>query len=370
MLDVGGIPQGDYAPVPFVLSSRGWAAWVDNDGHGVRFDLGDEVVLSHARRRRAAARAPVHARVARRATARVPARHGVLPARPARVGVRVLEEPRRLPAPARRRSRLRRAPRARHPLDAVVLDSPWATQYNTWEFNPHQFPDARGYIRRLRDDGVRTVVWVAPWVNLDSREGQYPPDDESARLHREPAPNYEPRHFVRDANGDPLVAKWWMGKGSPVDLHERGRRGVVARAGQAGAGLGVEGIKADDGEGWYIPDDARFADGTTGAQAAWGHGLEYRRSMQRAGRGAPGRRRALRPAGVDGPAGGRDHVGRGSAERLLVPADAGRRDAHRGRDRLQQLVARRRGLSGRAARRARRRRSCSPAGSSSAASRR
>ncbi len=45
------------------------------------------------------------------------------------------------------------------PLDAIVLDSPWATQYNTWEFNPHQFPDARGYIETLRRDGVRTVVW-------------------------------------------------------------------------------------------------------------------------------------------------------------------------------------------------------------------
>ena len=30
------------------------------------------------------------------------------------------------------------------PLDAIVLDSPWATQYNTWEINPHQFPDAPG----------------------------------------------------------------------------------------------------------------------------------------------------------------------------------------------------------------------------------
>ena len=44
----------------------------------------------------------------------------------------------------------------------------------------------------------------------------------------------------------------------------------------------MEGIKADDGEGWYFPDDVRFADGTRGAQAAWGQGLKYRRSMQRA----------------------------------------------------------------------------------------
>ena len=77
-------------------------------------------------------------------------------------------------------------------------------------------------IGALRADGVRTVVWVTPWVNLDSRDGQRPPDAESARLHREPAPNYargrEAGHFVRDADGEPFVAHWWMGTGSPVDF--------------------------------------------------------------------------------------------------------------------------------------------------------
>ncbi len=28
------------------------------------------------------------------------------------------------------------------PLDAIVIDSPWATQYNSWEINPYQLPDA------------------------------------------------------------------------------------------------------------------------------------------------------------------------------------------------------------------------------------
>ncbi len=86
-------------------------------------------------------------------------------------------------------------------LDAIVIDSPWATQYNTWEFNPHQFPDAAGMIARLRAVGVRTVVWVTPWVNLDSRDGQIPPQPESERLYSRPAPNYSPAaaagHFVR-----------------------------------------------------------------------------------------------------------------------------------------------------------------------------
>ena len=75
-----------------------------------------------------------------------------------------------------------------------------------------------------------------------------------------------------------------------VDGHRLARRLHVARSPRSGGAsrpsgvlsLGVEGIKADDGEGWYLPDDVRFADGRTGAEAAWGHGLLYRRSMQRA----------------------------------------------------------------------------------------
>ncbi|MDP9292826.1 MAG: hypothetical protein M3O90_00140, partial [Actinomycetota bacterium] len=46
MLDVGGIPQGDYAPVPWVCASRGWAAWLETAGNGTVFELGDEVVVS------------------------------------------------------------------------------------------------------------------------------------------------------------------------------------------------------------------------------------------------------------------------------------------------------------------------------------
>jgi hypothetical protein len=45
-------------------------------------------------------------------------------------------------------------------------------------------------IKRMRAAGVRTVVWTTPWTNLESADGQRPPDPGSERLHREPAPNY------------------------------------------------------------------------------------------------------------------------------------------------------------------------------------
>jgi alpha-glucosidase (family GH31 glycosyl hydrolase) len=172
------------------------------------------------------------------------------------------------------------------PLDAIVIDSPWETQYNTWQPNPHQFPDFGGMVARLRRSGIRTVVWVTPWVNLESSDGQRPPDPNSERMHRQPAPNYESGAragaFVRDAEGRPFTARWWMGTGSPVDFTsaaaDRWWRGLARPVLEAG----VEGIKADDGEGYYFPPDVRFADGRNGAEAAWECGRLYRRSMQRA----------------------------------------------------------------------------------------
>ncbi|MBA2429205.1 MAG: hypothetical protein H0V55_05715, partial [Thermoleophilaceae bacterium] len=46
MLEVGGIPQGDYAPAPFLLSSRGYAVWAEASGPGTLFDLSEDVSVS------------------------------------------------------------------------------------------------------------------------------------------------------------------------------------------------------------------------------------------------------------------------------------------------------------------------------------
>jgi alpha-glucosidase (family GH31 glycosyl hydrolase) len=141
-------------------------------------------------------------------------------------------------------------------------------------------------VARMRAAGVRTVVWITPWVNLESIDGQRPPGAASERLHREPASNYAEGaaggHFVRDADGDPFVARWWMGTGSPVDFTSRAAEEWWRAQARRVLELGVEGIKADDGEGYYFPEGVRFADGRRGGDGAWAYGGLYRRSMQRA----------------------------------------------------------------------------------------
>ena len=285
MLDVGGIPQGDYAPVPWLIASRGYALWLETEGDGAEFDLGHRVGVS-AR----AAAGPLRLHVFCDPTPAARLRHLL----------RLTGFPPVLPEWGYGHWKSRDVYEhqrdveddfdgyLRHglPLDALVLDSPWETQYNTWEPNPHQFPDFEGMVARFRGAGVRTVVWVTPWVNIESRDGQQPPDPESERLHAEPASNYEPAaeagHFVRAADGMPHVARWWMGTGSPVDFTSAAAEEWWREQAKRVLRMGVEGIKADDGEGWYYPPDVSFADGRSGAQAAWALGLLYRRSMQRA----------------------------------------------------------------------------------------
>ncbi|HEX6391087.1 MAG TPA: TIM-barrel domain-containing protein, partial [Solirubrobacteraceae bacterium] len=286
MLAIGGIPQGDYAPAPWLQSSRGYAVHVGGYGNGMRFHLGSDRTTVSAR----SAAGPLHVTLLTEPTPAARLRRHLrstgLPPVLAEWGYGFWKSRDVYGHQTEVEEDFDGCRENAIPLDALVLDSPWETQYNTWVPNPHQFTDFSAMVRRFRAGGVRTVAWVTPWVNVDSSEGQTPPDARSRALHRAPASNYADGlaggHYVRDAAGEAFVARWWMGTGSPIDFTSAAAEAWWREQAKRALELGIEGIKADDGEGYYFPDDVRFADGSTGADAAWRVGGLYRRSMQRA----------------------------------------------------------------------------------------
>src|ERR1019366_9653602 len=51
------------------------------------------------------------------------------------------------------------------PASIILIDSPWAINYNTYEFNPKQFDDARQMIAHLHDEGYKLILWHTSWIN-------------------------------------------------------------------------------------------------------------------------------------------------------------------------------------------------------------
>lgn len=50
----------------------------------------------------------------------------------------------------------------------LEIDDRWETHYGDTDFDPVKFPDPTAMITSLRSRGLRTTLWVHPFVNIDS----------------------------------------------------------------------------------------------------------------------------------------------------------------------------------------------------------
>ncbi len=91
------------------------------------------------------------------------------------------------------------------PVGAIIIDSPWETGYNTFEWDTEMFPDPQGMIDELHEKGVKVMLWIVPGINVE----------ETALYEEAEAAGY----FMQKGESEgAAVVDWWKGQGSLIDL--------------------------------------------------------------------------------------------------------------------------------------------------------
>lgn len=148
------------------------------------------------------------------------------------------------------------------PVGAVVLDSPWETQYNTFVPNPTRYGDFAGLVNDMHSRSVRVVLWITSLVNEQSFDFEVGGD-----LYAGPSPNLEEglrcKYFVDD--GETYV--WWKGRGAALDFFNPSARAWWHRQQDSVLKAGIDGWKLDFGESYVKNDPLKTAEGMKPHQA-------------------------------------------------------------------------------------------------------
>jgi alpha-glucosidase (family GH31 glycosyl hydrolase) len=142
------------------------------------------------------------------------------------------------------------------PVGAVVLDSPWETQYNTFVPSPTRYGDFAGLVKDMHARSVRVVAWITPLVNETSYDFELGGD-----RYEGPSPNLEEGQRCRYFVDDSATYVWWKGQGAAVDYFNPSARAWWHRQQDGVLQAGLDGWKLDFGESYVKSDPIKTAEG-------------------------------------------------------------------------------------------------------------
>jgi alpha-D-xyloside xylohydrolase len=167
------------------------------------------------------------------------------------------------------------------PASVLVVDSPWATNYNTFEINRQQFADPAAMVRHIHELGFKLCLWLTAFLN----EQTWTPSEPElvGKIPLTAAANFEEARkagfLLRNDSGGVYLATWWKGRGGLIDFTNPAAVAWWQDQVRKAIRLGADAFKGDGGEGSYV-DDARFANGEDAGTVRTHYAVLYDRALQ------------------------------------------------------------------------------------------
>ena len=90
----------------------------------------------------------------------------------------------------------------------LIIDEGWQSDYGTWTFDPHKFPDPVAMCAQLHSMGFKIMLWIVPYVSCSGYQFQ-----QYTRFHPD-----SKALFMRNEDGEISIVRWWNGYSAILDF--------------------------------------------------------------------------------------------------------------------------------------------------------
>src|ERR1043165_3085803 len=137
------------------------------------------------------------------------------------------------------------------PVGTIIIDSPWETGYNTFEWDSSLYPDAHAMVDSFHAKGVKVIVWITTAINTD----------QTALWHYADSLGY----FMKtNAGSGSAVIHWWKGDGSMIDFFNPAAVAWWKTLMDKTLALGIDGWKCDGTDYAVFLGNALYSPGQGG----------------------------------------------------------------------------------------------------------
>ncbi len=137
------------------------------------------------------------------------------------------------------------------PVGAIIIDSPWETGYNTFEWDTSLYPDAQAMVDSFHSRGVKVIVWTTTAINTDVPDLWNYGDSMG--------------YFMKTSAGaGSAVIPWWKGDGSMIDFFNPAAVTWWKTLMDKTITLGIDGWKCDGTDYSIFLAGATYSPGTGG----------------------------------------------------------------------------------------------------------